>query len=301
MNVWLWIKKNKLAALLLLILAIIIGKSLLGNFRQVQPLTSYRESAPMAISDSYNSNSAKQYMAPGIGGGTDIAPAPEVADRMVIQESRVSLLVKNVPETTDKISEYARNEGGYMVTSNVYNKEEAPTGNITIRIPSKNIRKALDFLATLSVRVVSENLSGEDVTDQYVDIEARLATLNKTKLKFEEIMEKAVKVEDILNVQREIINIQSQIDSLKGQQQYLAKSAQMAKITVYLSTDELALPYAPSEAWRPAVIFKTAVRSLVGFGRSIASAVIWIGVYSIIWIPALLIFYFLRKKFYRKV
>ena len=144
--------------------------------------------------------------------------------------------------------------------------------------------------------MVSENLTGEDVTDQFVDIDARLATLYRTKAKFEEILDKAVKVEDLLNVQRELINLQTQIDSLKGQQLYLEKSAAMAKITIYLSTDELALPYAPSEAWRPTVILKLAVRSLVGNLRNFGSALIWIGVYSVVWVPILIVLFIIRKR-----
>ncbi len=70
----------------------------------------------------------------------------------------------------------------------------------------------------------------------------------------------------------------------------------MAKVTIYLSTDEMALPYAPSNAWRPAVIFKLAVRSLIGSLRSLASVLIWIVVYSVIWLPILIAILLLRKK-----
>jgi hypothetical protein len=110
-------------------------------------------------------------------------------------------------------------------------------------------------------------------------------------------MAKAEKIEDLLNVQRELINLQSQIDSLKGQQQYYEKNAEMAKLTIYLSTDELALPYAPSESWRPQVIFKQAVRSLVTSLRKVGTAIIWLAVYSVVWIPVGVgIYIFYRKK-----
>ena len=89
---------------------------------------------------------------------------------------------------------------------------------------------------------------------------------------------------------------QSQIDNLKGQQKYFEQSAKLSKITIYLSTDELALPYAPTNEWRPAVIFKEAVRSLLGTIRSIGSLIIWAGVYIPILIPVLLIIRYIKKK-----
>jgi hypothetical protein len=227
------------------------------------------------------------------------APAPQVSDRMVIQNSYLSLLVKNVRESVSQITEHAKAQGGYMVDTSLQNPQDAASATVTVRIPAKNLDPVLSYFRNLGVKVVSENLTGQDVTDQYVDIDARLATLEKTKLKFEEILGRAVLVKDILEVQRELINLQSQIDALKGQQNYLSKSAEMAKITLYLSTDEIALPYAPAEVWRPEVIFKLAVRSLVGHARQVASSLIWIVVYGVVWIPLLLIFFLLSKRFKR--
>jgi len=91
-------------------------------------------------------------------------------------------------------------------------------------------------------------------------------------------------------------NLQSQIDSLKGQEQYLEKNAQNAKITVYLASDELALPYTPAKPWRPEAIFKQAVRSLVGTLRGLGTLFIWLVVYSIIWVPALFAYRYFQKR-----
>ena len=123
-----------------------------------------------------------------------------------------------------------------------------------------------------------------------------IAKSPKTKAKFEQIMDQATQIQDILQVQREIISLQDQIDSLKGRQNYLEKTAAMAKITIYLSTDEYALPYAPPTSFRPNVIFKEAVRSMVGTIRGLAKDLIWIGVYSAIWLPILLVVIFLRRR-----
>lgn len=298
-KLWEWIKKNKLSVFLLLILLYIFGGNLIsilfgfggfsmraGKIRSPQYEQSFSDISGFAPD-------IEKSILPPKG---DYAPSPDMKNRLVIQESFLSLLVKNVRETGDKIIENAKNNGGYMVHSSFENPGESPSGSVIVRIPAKNLTSVLEFFRSLSIKVVSESLIGEDVTDQYVDIQARLETLNKTKVKFEDMLDKAINVQDILIVQKELINLQSQIDSLKGQQQYLEKSAQMAKLTIYLSTDELALPYAPSETWRPEIIFKLAIRSLIGTLRNLGSLLIWIGVYSVIWVPVLLIIYFLKKR-----
>lgn len=297
MNPLQWLKNNKLTAFLFLIFLFLL----------------FRKSSPVPIYNSISGRSPDLMMekSAGIGGyapavsDSYIPPTKEVApsdsaNRLVIQNSDLSLLVKNVKETAVKITDFAKSGGGFMITSSLNNPNEQGTGNVVIRVPSRKFKETLEFLEGLAVKVVYENLYGEDVTDQYTDIKARLQTLNTTKAKFEEILTKATIVQDILNVQREIINLQSQIDSLKGQELYLEKSSQLSKITVYLATDELELPYAPKETWRPEVIVKTAIRSLVQNLRDAVSAFIWIGVYAIIWLPLLLIGFFLKRKFSKK-
>ena len=299
-----WIKANKLSALLLLIVGYFLFGSLIRNFLGVPTLFSnidlmegVSKSIPSAgIGGGGGLNLGAPFMAERSMPSYDYAPAPDVSDRMVIEESHLSLQVKNVRETTEKITSYAQSIGGYMVNTNLSNPGEAPAGNITIRVPQTRMGEALSYLRGLSVKVVYENISGRDVTDQYVDIDARLSTLNRTKAKFETIFNDAAEISDILNIQRELINVQSQIDSLKGQQNYLEKSAQMAKMTVSLSTDEFSLPYAPSETFRPEVIFKTAVRSLVSSLRKAATLIIWVLVYSVIWVPVLLLYIYWKKR-----
>jgi hypothetical protein len=190
---------------------------------------------------------------------------------------------------------YAEKSGGFMVTSSFNRPEESPFATVTVRVPSDKFKETLEYFRSLSIKVTNETLYGQDVTEQYTDIEARIATLEKTKVKFEEILNTATRIQDILQVQREIISLQTQIDSYVGQRIALEENVAYTKITVYLSTDELALPYTPDKAFRPNVIFKLAVRSLVGSLRGIAEKLIWVGVYSVIWIPVLLIYIGLKR------
>jgi len=226
----------------------------------------------------------------------EVAPTPERKERLVVKNSWLSLLVKDVRGIQEKIVKRAEEEGGYMVNSQIESPGEKERGVVTVRIPVDKAEGMLRYIRSLGIRVVSENLIGRDVTDEYTDIQSRLKALYQTKAKFEEILSQADKVADILQVQRELVNLQQQIDNLKGKEQYLQKTAATVKITVYLSTDELALPYFPAQPWRPRAIFKQAMRSLVGTFRSMGTLLIWSGVYAVIWLPLLLLYLFFRKK-----
>ncbi len=298
-----WIWRNKLASVLLLILLAVLLKQWGRGYPSPLSFDQASVSESYMPTDIAMGRGAAQMGKVAMGGimppVSDYAPAPEVSNRMVIQNSDLSLLVKDVRQSIDAIIVSVRQIGGYMVSSAVSNPGESPSGSITVRVPSRDLQKTLEFLRGTSIRVVSENLTGQDVTDQFVDNEARLATLERTKIKFEDIFNRAVEISDIVNVQQQILSVQSQIDAVKGQQQYLQKNAEMVRVTIYLSTDELALPYAPQDAWRPAVIYKYAVRSLVGHFRSVAEWLIWIGVYSIIWVPALVLLWYMKKRLAR--
>ncbi len=281
-----------MASVIFLIVAYFLTKQYFG----VRPL-SLRSPSNYGIGGAPESASLKSM------GSVSSLPLPSdnyapttTTDRMVVQESNLSLVVKDVRESSDKVIEHAKSIGGYMVSSSLSQPEEAPYAYVVLRIPADKLKATVDYFRSLSLKVSSENLLGTDVTDQYTDLNAHLETLNQTKSKFEEILRKAIEVQDILTVQREMISLQSQIDSIKGQQLYLEKTAQLAKISLHLSTDEFSLPYAPSGKFRPAVIFKQAVRSMVSLLRWLAKVLIWVGVFSVLWIPALLVVRYSKKR-----
>ncbi|HOZ80780.1 MAG TPA: DUF4349 domain-containing protein [Candidatus Woesebacteria bacterium] len=224
----------------------------------------------------------------------DYAPS---TGRMVSLATSLNILVKDVPKTIKEIQSQSEKLGGFMVNSSQNNPSSAATGQIQVRIPQDKLSEALESFKKLSVKTISESVTGHDVTDQYQDLEAKLKVLTTTKSKFESIMSSAVKVSDLLEVQRELINLQSQIDQVKGQQQYLDKTTSFSLVSVQLSTDELALPYAPDSAWRPMVIVKESIRSLILVFRFIFNTLIRIIIFTPVWLPLWLIYKIFRKKF----
>jgi len=293
-----WLKENKLSALLLLLLIVLLlprfwQETIVGQRAEIGFRSSLEKSIPSLMVE--ESISSAPLMVPPDSG---YPPTLDVEDRLVVQESNLSLMVKEVAEVQKEIIQKSESLGGYLVSSFLSHPEEkeSASGTVTVRVPQEKFQEALNAFRGLAVKLVEERLSGQDVTDEYVDLEARLATLLQTKGKLEVIMAKAEKIPDILQIQRELTNLQRQIDSLKGRQQFLEKNAQLVRITVYLSADEISLPYSPSQSWRPKVIFKLAIRSLIAATRKLGTMLIWVVVYAIIWLPILILILLYRRR-----
>ncbi|OGC47660.1 hypothetical protein A2886_02680 [candidate division WWE3 bacterium RIFCSPHIGHO2_01_FULL_42_13] len=302
-----WIKQNKLSAVLIFVVVVLLLTrfdnsffyNLSYNFRQKLNPT------PMGTDVYYNEGymgeatgayPAQDMMAQTYNYYGNVVPQLDIEQRKLTKNAYLSVVVEDVNSAISQISARADEVGGYLVSSNATTPEGLASGDISIRVPSDRLSETLEFLRGLSVKVVSENVSGQDITDQYVDVEERLATLNETKARYEEILADATDINDILNVTQQIMYIQDQIDYYTGQLKYLEASANSSLITVYLSTDELQLPYSPEQPWRPNVILKYAVRSLMQNLQDLGSVVIWVLVYAVVWVPLVLAVLFVKQR-----
>ncbi|MFA6981717.1 MAG: DUF4349 domain-containing protein [Patescibacteria group bacterium] len=300
-----WIKRNKLTCALILVVVYLVVRRTpianvgLGGFGGISSDAMYSDeyaysTMEMAVP------SAKSYS--GSGGNylyRQAAPQLAIQDRMIVTNTNLSIVVKDVVNSIELIKNKTKELNGYMVNSWVNSPEEGGTGYISLRIPSDKLDAAMKAFRGFAVKIVDESIDGTDITDQYTDYEEQLRILEGTKVTFEGIIGRATEVEDILNVQDRILNVQSQIDSIKGQLKYMEATASSSLISVNLSTDELSLPYAPS-TWRPQVVFKYATRALVQDLRKIANTSIWVGVYAVIWLPVLAIVYVVRKMILKR-
>lgn len=275
-----WVKTHKMFAFNIVAVVIILFFLFSRNTRMAGDRYAYDSISPQlmsapivggSLSKSYSGNRAPAY--------ESVSNEIPQEDRMVITNSSFSLHVKNVDNTVENIRQKTLGIGGFMVDTNIRRDAEASSARIEVRVPSDQLVEFSKYLKTLAVKVVYENITGTDITDQYVDYEERLSSLEGIKARFEEIMEEAETVDEILRVQRNIQDIQNQIDSIKGQLTYMDRSTATSKVTIILSTDVLSLPYTPVKSWRPDVVYKEAIRSLISVFRSIATLMIWLLVF----------------------
>jgi len=161
------------------------------------------------------------------------------ADRMIIRTANMQLVVDDVRDTMDKITELSESLGGFVVDSSSWKEGERVVGQITVRVPSSDFNYAMSVLRGMAVEVNSESTSSQDVTEEYVDLEAQLRNMEATEEQLLKLMEKAEKVEDILAIQRELSKVQQDIERTKGRMQYLERTSAMSLIQVLLEQSKL--------------------------------------------------------------
>lgn len=163
--------------------------------------------------------------------------AYENAERKVIRNASLSLEVPEYQKAFDSISALASQYQGYVVSGNSYTDEEGNIsgGYISIRVASASLDTVLENISSLG-KVQSSGFSGQDVTTQYYDNEARLKQYRVQEQSLLKIMEKAETVPDILSVETELTRVRSEIESLEGQIRYLKELTDLASIDVNLTT-----------------------------------------------------------------
>jgi hypothetical protein len=232
------------------------------------------------------------------GAGTDfsngeVTTLPE--ERMIVRNGDISLVVDDVLEARDKITQMAERLGGWVVNSNIYGEEEETRGWISIRVPSDKFDQALAELRGLAVRVSSESTSTEDITEQYVDLQSRLRNAEATESQYLALLNQATEVDDILSIYQSLSQIRYEIEQIKGRMQYLERTSAMSLISVNL---EPAITLGPlvSPVWSARETLNTAIRGLTTFGQGLGTAFIWIGIFSPIWGTVLGITLWRRRK-----
>ncbi len=201
--------------------------------------------------------------------------------RMITQNIYLALKTAKVPEVINQIQEETEKNGGFLVNKNTSKHEGILTGNISVRIPKEKVGGLISVLKNRKeIEVLQEQYNSRDITDQYTDLQARLNTLEHTKAIFEKMLDEATNFDQILRAQKEILNTQRQIDNIKGQMKYAEETAKYTLVNIDITSDELALGYKPQDNWKPTIVLKRAIRSLVRTLRLAGTTLIWAVVYS---------------------
>ena len=241
--------------------------------------------------------------------GEDQSQQTSQEDRLVIRTGDLNLVVENIWQTGKKIIGFAESQDGYVVSSSIQETEEIPTGSVVVRVPESKFDDVMDFIKALSQKVEYEGRRGEDVTEEYVDLEAKLKALRAKRSQFFEVLKKADTIDDILKVYDRIEDVQAEINQNEGRMKYLEDSTKMAKISVNMALSEDLLPIPPADKWRPSYVAKQAWQETVKFWRSVSYGVIeffvkhlltWIAVLTILtlvlWKPVKKILKKLRER-----
>jgi len=215
-------------------------------------------------------------------------PAP--IEPLVIRNATLTLVVEDPAQSADDIASLAGSMGGFVVTSYVYQttygSSDLPTtrASITIRVPVEHLDEAIDKIVEKTIEVREKNISGQDVTREYIDLQSRLKNLEEAEEQLREIMDNATKTEDVLQVFDDLRQVRGEIEVIKGQMNYYEDAAQLSAISIELIPDELAQPLSIG-GWRPQGTAKDAVEALINALQFLVD----VGIYLVICIAPILL------------
>lgn len=174
-------------------------------------------------------------------GGFDKAPPASspisvATDRKIIRNGEFTIEAKNPTEAQHQIQVIAESFGGFVVTSEFQQSSASVSVvNVIVRVPAAQFQAATDKIRGVGT-VIREKISGKDVTEEYVDLEAQLRAKRALEAQFLEIMKQARKVEDALAVQANLSEVRTEIERLEGRRRYLENQAALSTVSVTLQT-----------------------------------------------------------------
>ncbi len=160
------------------------------------------------------------------------APEEGSVTRKVVQTGRMELEVLDYTKAGDEITALVQSAGGFIESSSSRkNNEGRIYGSLTIRVPQAKFDQLLVDLSK-SGKIISSDVSGKDVTEQYIDLEARLKNAKTQEERMLAILAKAEKLEDLLRVEGELARIRGEVESLQGRFNYLKHNVDLATLTI---------------------------------------------------------------------
>src|SRR5215208_4326977 len=238
----------------------------------------------------------------------------ERSNRMIVKNADVRLTVKDTDVAIDRTTQIIGDAGGYIVSSRVWYQDyygnNLKYAAITIGVPVDEFEKVLSHLRGLAIKVVDETAAGDDVTDQYVDLQSQLTNLEATRDRIQGFLKDAKTIDEALRINQELANIEGQIEQIKGQMNYLNDRSAYSTITLNLEPElpvltptptPTAFPTATPIPWNPGQTFGNAKGTVTVVYQGIGDFLIWLAVVILpIVLPPALILWAVWKWLNRK-
>jgi hypothetical protein len=227
----------------------------------------------------------------------------EPMERLVVKRAEMRVSVADPAEAMHAVVQLAEGMQGYVVNSNQWtstnNGQTYIYASVMVRVPAERLdemmQKVRELAADPKTGILSESVTGEDVTAEYVHWQARLRNLQAAESQLVELLDQAPDLEYTLDIFKELTEIRSQIEVLEGRIKYLEESAALSALSVEFVA-EASLQPLQIGPWKPAGVAKEAIQTLVKVAQDVGTALIK---FVIIWVPFLLpiglIVYFVRK------
>jgi hypothetical protein len=228
--------------------------------------------------------------------------AGQAEERLIIRTGNISVRVEDTVAAQQEIEDLVARlaaEGAYVVSSEQSGGTDGQDPYITmsVRVPAARFDETMDAVAGMAVDVVSRIENSDDVTEEYVDLGARLEALEAARDRLLEIMSEANRTEDLLAAEAQLTQREAEIESIQGRMQYLSQSATLARIYIQLEPYVLSQPV--GEGWRPAETVRNALEALLEGAQGLVDFAIFFGIAVLPWLLALALGVYLLYRIVR--
>lgn len=251
--------------------------------------------APVPATDVSRDAAAKGQTGSGATTPQNGIPSFANVGRDLILTANISFRSTDPWATADQARAITAGLGGDLLGLSQTGSGDQKNALLTIRVPSDRFDEALSQLKKLDGEVLTSSVNAQDVTDQFVDVQARLDAQKAQEQQYLAILAKANTVDEILKVQSALSSTRMQIEQLQGQVNSMKSRIDYSTITMTI-TPMVTIPSEPVGKWDPARTFAQALAALSALFRVIGDAAIWLLVLG--WIPliAIAVFFFAVRR-----
>ncbi|TNJ66332.1 DUF4349 domain-containing protein [Paenibacillus hemerocallicola] len=207
------------------------------------------ESAPQAAAadlnmvknQSQNSASSAEKPSSGIGAGAPpqqgsslAGQTDAAAERKIIYKANVAMEVADYGLAHTEINNLIHLSGGYLLQFSENRTDYEQSGTLVVKVPSNGFSAFLADLEKMKPKTIQRSVQGQDVTEEFVDLEARLKSKQAEEARLLDFMGKATKSEELVAFSSQIGNVQTQIEQIKGRMRYLEQNVSFSTVEIRL-------------------------------------------------------------------
>lgn len=179
--------------------------------------------------DDYNENrSAEQ-------GEANVTADGQATDRKIIYNADMSIEVNNFNKALKEIQDRVERIGGFVVESSQHeSNDERRSGNLTVRVPRDTFHSFLNDIESTSTKLLEKYVSGNDVTEEYVDLESRIRSQEVVEERLLSFMNDAENTEDLLQISRDLSKVQEDLERITGRINYLDNHVAFSTVNIHI-------------------------------------------------------------------
>jgi len=209
-----------------------------------------------------------------------------ISERKVSKNAQLEIKVKSLDDSMNFITQKTNSYSGYIVnsSSNTPNSDyEIKTANMSVRVPSDSLDKFLKEIKVHANETKHESIYTQDITAEYIDVKAKITNMESSEQRLKNLLDKTESVNEIVEVEKELSRLRAEIDSLKGRFKFMENSVVTSLVHIYM--EEIPNPVSINDpSWNTRDIALDAIKALSSFGQFLVSVIVFIFVFTPVWI-----------------